>query len=547
MLNRTLIFFMLMTHLAVAASVPVETSEFARQEVTRLVRLMDKERLVSFTRAGTLILGSPSAEVTEALAALGDSCVEPLSEQFASARFDGVRYGIGVALAARGAAGEQALLKLLRTAGLKGRRWLLQALGGKTSGPIVAALRQLVSDPDRELAERAVLDLAESEDDQGLVILRGLVRTRDRALAKKAALALALQKDASGIDILLDDLKAAKGGALALFQTMRCLGLSGAPEAVAPLCATLAAHASRIEEDEPPGRVTGLGDFEARFRKMPASERAMLVAGHAAGALAGLSHRGPRAEVLELLAHANSGVRRMAVEVLGAVGDASAAPALVRVVDSHDAELAVAAAQSLRNIAAPSTRAGLTAARKRAPRPLDDWIALALAALNDEAGVRRAVQLARGEGDIPLAAITTLGTSTAPAAIDHLVTLMSLGEPQMQLLAASSLSRPGNVHARRPLAALLARGRQDNDPQRLGVAALGLGLVGDQAAVKTLEELAHASDRSVRRAAVVGLYYLTGEARRYRNVWGEEVRFEPTTFHMKMRQETTASAPRQDQ
>lgn len=189
-------------------------------------------------------------------------------------------------------------------------------------------------------------------------------------------------------------------------------------------------------------------------------------------------------------------------------------------------------------------RAPLTAALKRAPRPLVDWIALALAAQNDAEGVRRTVHLAHGENDLALAAVTTLGGSNAPAAVEHLVTQMDLGEPQMALLAASSLSRPGNAHARRPLAALLARGKSENDPQRIGVAALGLGLVGDASAVKALDELTRHADRSVRRAAVVGLYYLTGEARRYRNVWGEEVRFEPTTFHMKMRQETLASASR---
>ena len=49
-----------------------------------------------------------------------------------------------------------------------------------------------------------------------------------------------------------------------------------------------------------------------------------------------------------------------------------------------------------------------------------------------------------------------------------------------------------------------------------------------------------ASCDGVRRTAVTGLYYLTGEARRYRNAWGQESRFEPLTFHMNLRREKLA-------
>lgn len=575
MLVRVLVLCVLMTQVACAANVPAEENSFARTEVTRLIRVMDKDRLVAFTRAGTLILGSPSTEITDGLAALGESAVAPLADAFVTARTDGVRYGIGLALAGRGEPGERALVRLLKNPSLKGRRWLLQGLAGKVSGPIVIALRTLVADPDHELAERAILDLAETEDDEGLTILRELLRGTDRALAKKAALALAFQKDSSGVELLLEDYREAKSGALALFQTMKGLGLSGAREAAGPMVQSFVTYAAKIDPDEPPGRVTGLSDFEARFRKMPASERAMLIAASCAGSIGGLSYRAPRPTVVALLSHANLHVRRMALDVISAVGDASAAPAVLTfleaglpakragssdaghrgdlgrtappdVEDDADSEaamtqaLAVAAAQALRNLAAPAARDRLFAAYKRAPRPLADWIALALAAINDPDGVRRTVQLARGEGDMAVAAISTLGGSTSREAIDHLSGLMELGDPQMALLAASSLSRPGFVHARKPLEAMLASARKDNDPQRIGVASLGLGLVGDASVIGSLGELTHHADRSVRRAAVVGLYYLTGETRRYKNAWGEDVTFVPTTFHVKMRQETTA-------
>lgn len=561
MLKRALFLSLLMTQASLSAPVSVEADSFAKQEVARLVRQMEKDRLVSFTRAGTLILGSPSQDVTDGLQALGDSCVAALASEFLVARTDGVRYGIGLALANRGQTGEKALIRLLRTPNLKGRRWLLQGLSGKVTGPIVATLRVLIRDTDHELAERAILDLAETEDDLGFTLIRELLKGPDAALAKKAALALAFQKDASGVQLLLEDFREAKNGALALFQTMKGLGLSGAREAVGPLVTTFASYASKIDEDEAPGRVTGLSDFEARFRKMPVSERAMLVAGNAASALASLNARGPRPEILALVDHANPHVQRMAVDILGAVGDASAAPRLLKLVEAgvparqtdagrrgelghaadgeedDDGGLAIAAAQALRNIAPREAQPRLHAAYKRAPRPLQDWIALALAAIGDADGVRRTVQLARGENDFALAAITTLGGVDAPAAVDHLTGLMELGEAQLALLAASSLSRPGNVHARKPLEAMLAAGLKEEEAPKIGVAALGLGLVGDTSATRQLESLTRHADRSVRRAAVTGLYYLTGEARRYQNAWGEDVTFAPTTFHAKMREQ----------
>jgi len=523
------------------------------------------------------MLASPSSEITEGLQALGEQAIEPLAEAFPGVRTDSERYGIGVALAAGGLSGERALVQLARTPGLRGRRWLLVGLGGRFTPAVVAALRELVRDADRDLAERAVLDLADSEDDQGVVILRGVLRSPDPALRRKAALALAFHADASGVPLLLEDLRDAKGGALVLFQTMKGLGLSGAAAAVGPLAQMFVAYAARVDAEEPPGRITGLADFEARFRRMPVSQRAMLVASNAAGALVALEIHGPHPELIPLVTHANPVVRRMALEVLGACGDASAAPAVMRVIEAglsrpgsargpvragtdagHRGELGEApegaegdgpgqaelmvAAQALRSIAVPAQTRELVALARRAPPELTGWIALALAAVGDPDGVRRAVGLASGHGDLALAAISTLGRSSAPEAVSFLVSLMEGADRDLQLVAASSMSRPGHRNARAPLDALLASGRAADDPQRLSVAALGLGLIGDAAAVKPLEALLRHKAPGVRRSAVVGLWYLTGEARRYQNVWGEETRFEPTTFHLKMRQETMASA-----
>lgn len=530
-----------MTHPAIAAPVPVTADTFTREEVARLVKLMERERLVTFSRAGTLMLAQPSGEITAALDALGEDAVAPLADAFARAPSDGVRFGLGLALAARGDAGERALVNLLRSPGLRGRRWLLQALAGRATPAVVVTLRTLVDDADRELAERALLDLAESEDDAGVELLRRAARGPDRALARKAALALAFQKDASGAGILVDEVRAARGPALSLFQTMKGLGMSGAGEGVAPLLTLFVTHARNVRADEPAGRVSGLADFEPRFRKMSASERGMLVAQQCASALAALSVRAERPEVAELLAHRNPQVRRMALEVLGACGDASAVPAVASVLErAPEDDEKIAAAQALRNVAAPEAVPALASAARRARMPLSGWIALARAACGDATVVDRVIGLARGTDELALAAITTLGTVEAPPARRYLEELAGGEDLQTALLAASSLSRPGKRSAQEPLAALLARGRAANDPQRLSVAALGLGMAGDARAVKPLEELLGSSHRSARRAAAVGLYYLTGQARRYLNMWGEDGRFVPLTFHIKMREEKLA-------
>jgi HEAT repeat protein len=549
-----------------AAEVRYTASAFVRDEAARIVRALERERLVRWTRAGSLVLANPSADVAGSFAALGEPAHVAVASAFATAS-DGGRYGIARLLVGQGEVGHRVLADILRRRELKGRQWALAALQGAYSRPIVAGLRDLVRDPQNDVAERAILELGETEDDRGLRLLRDLAGGPDPGLAHQAALALAFQKDATGVPRLIASLETIREP-LRLFKVIQALGSSGAPEAAESLVSLVVRGARAAGAAEPPARLTA--DFGLRRRGMSASAHGMLLASQATAGLVTLGARGPRPQVVALLAHANAQVRRMAIEVLAACGDDSAVPALVALVErtadsgahahahastgaagEDPGAEALLAAQALRAIADPGARGALQSLRGRArmgaasAAALGAWLALALAATGDPGGVEEAVRLARGEDEeLAAAAISTLGRSESPQARALLADVVASGSSGLHLIAASSLSRPGNGWAARPLSGLLDRSRLAADARGQSVAALGLGLVGDARHVAVLVELLRSPDGSVRRAAAIGLFYLTGTPYRYSSMWGEEGPFEPTTFHVKLREERERAALR---
>ncbi|MBI4862363.1 MAG: HEAT repeat domain-containing protein [Candidatus Riflebacteria bacterium] len=543
-----------------AAEVRVDTDSWIREEVARLVKLMEREKLVTWTRGGTLSLGSPSADVVASFAALGDAAIPELVDLYPKVSDSG-KYGIARILSGAGAMGPRAAVQLLRGRSVPGRKWIIQGFQGSFSGPLVAAYRELVRDPDREVAERAVIELGESEDDQGLILLRQLVREADPQLALKAALALAFQKDSGGVAVLIDRLGVATQ-TIERIKLIQALGTAGAPEAAGPLVDLFVRAAGSVGEDEPPASSQSLGGFGARYRKLPDSARGMLEASYAGAALASLSRRAPRPAVEKLTRHDNPAIRRLALQVLAATADPSAVPTLQeilrsatetsplsRISDTFAAMVApsrseqdpLLAAQALRQIGGDEARAALVRGYDRATAPLKPWLAICLAALDHQPGVDSAIQLARGaDPELKVAAISALGFSRSSRAREFLVWLVGSPDMQVRLLAASSLSRPGNGAAERPLLGLLERSRKGPDRQGLSVVALGLGLAGGAPSLRELEALLKDPDASVRRAAAVGVYYLTGERRTYLNPWGVQSRFEPATFHVRLRNEKLA-------
>jgi HEAT repeat protein len=544
--SAVLVAIGLLVSVAVGAEVPVNGDTFTRQEVSHLLGNMEKERLVSYSKLGTLTLADPSAEVTNGINALGEQALSILSVAYPAAS-DGVKYGIARILAAN-EKGQRILSRVVRDRRIRGRRWIVSALTGVYTAVTVPCFRDLCIDPDRDVAEGAIFEMGRCEDDQGVRVLRTLLRVNDRTLARKAAQALASRKDASGYPLLLEALNSTRELPLRL-TLISSLGTSGSAEAVASLVRIFATAAAHVQDAEPLPSMSKLYARPGGSQVTP-SMRAMFEASYAANALTGLNRRGPRPEVTRLLTHGNPRIRRMAVEVLGSCADATAVAALREAMAPETAEaatdegeegLTLVIAQALRQIGGVEARAALEGAWKTNAGSTRAALSLCLAALDHPGGLKAAVNLAQsGSQQMRIAAVSALGFSRSGLAFQTLSSLMESPDTDIRLLAASSLSQPGNVAAQAPLLSLLSAGEATEDPQSLSVAALGLGLAGDEKSVKSLERLLLHKNPSVRRAAAVGLFYITGKSRTYVNMWGLEGTFEPTTFHRRLREEKLA-------
>lgn len=551
---------MCLTRETCASEVRVTSDGFVRSEVTRLVGELDRERLVSFTRGKALTLRSPSAGVLQSFSALEEAVVPLLVEAFPKVS-DGARYGITKVLLERGESGKKALVEMLRRRNLGGRRWILLAMQGTYSAGILAAYRDLALDPDLDVAETVIQELGESEDDVGVRVLRKLLRSPEDRRAQAAALALAFEKDATGVGILLDVIRGRRrsSGPMYRFKVIQALGACGGFEATDYMVDAFAGVARRISASEPPLATQNLGQLMVSARPLTEAQMAMLEASFLTSALASGGSRRPRPQIVPFLAHSNPQVRRMSLEILGACADASAVSVLAGFLQRLEGDRAkgsladafsgltgseeperevVAAAQALRQIGDPRALEPLVKVARWAPYHVKSWIQICLAALDHPQGVERAVELAKGsDPDLKVAAISALGLSHHRLALSFLCSLLSSSDGPLRLLAASSLSRPGNPAAQEPLISFLEQSRKIGDRQGLVVASLGLGIVGDDRAVKPLANLLKNPDPSVRRSSAIGLYYLTGDCVVYLDPWEVSSRFQPTTFHERLRAE----------
>ncbi len=311
--------------------------------------------------------------------------------------------------------------------------------------PEVQDLLQRLASPDAAVRRVAVLDFADLEDEAVLPALVQVLRQDpEAALRAQAARALAGWDDAAVVDAL-------------------AAALSDHPEV----------------REAAAGSLTELKDPEAGERLLPhAADADAFVCGAALRGLKELRVPGAAAPAIAALKHADPGVRREAVGVLGWLKHAPALPWLASATaDDPDAEVRRAAAGAL-GLAAP------------------DAVPSVLPSLC--AALRDSVWAVREE------AATTLGKLGAPEAAVALRAAMSDDYWQVRLRAARSLGRLHDAEALPELTEALVHPAGNLRKE----AAIALGEIGDNRAVPALGVAAGDPDPEVRKAVRLALQRL---------------------------------------
>jgi HEAT repeat protein/cytochrome c-type biogenesis protein CcmH/NrfG len=216
--------------------------------------------------------------------------------------------------------------------------------------------------------------------------------------------------------------------------------------------------------------------------------------------------------LLEALADTDTSQRRIAVELLGQMGNAYAAVALLTTAE-HDGDIVLRRLALLgAAAAAPETLAGRFQVLARAPeRRLRDAAAYGLARMSGSTA-RAALHELLQSPTPSVRALSLMGQSRSCDAASMPVMRSLLATDPSALVRGAAALALGLCRDRTSVTAIAAALRSERDEAALA-AAVALGLLGDRTAAESLTEVLFAADPALRTAASWSLRRLAREAR----------------------------------
>ncbi len=183
-------------------------------------------------------------------------------------------------------------------------------------------------------------------------------------------------------------------------------------------------------------------------------------------------------------------IRMEAAELLGAIRDYCAVPALVDQLQDEDVEVATAAALALGEMGDLSGLDLMREALHHESTDVRDRAALVLGKLGDDSATEQLIEaLGRDSITIRETAIKMLGVVGDAAAVDDLI--VNLGERRMRYLTVQALGKIGDPRAFGPLMELL---ETDSYTDTRGYIVQALGWIGVKKAVPKLLEILRDED-----------------------------------------------------
>ncbi len=244
-------------------------------------------------------------------------------------------------------------------------------------------------------------------------------------------------------------------------------------------------------------------------------------------------------ELLKLVEHSDSDVRRMAADALGNMGDDRAIPGLLKLVEHSDSSVRTSAAYALGNIGDEKAIPGLLKLVEYSDSSVRRMAADALGNIGDEKAIPGLLKLVKhsdssvrmsaadvlgkiGDGraipgllkliedsdfDVRSSAADALGNIGDEKAIQGLLKLVEHSDSYVQWRAAEVL---GNIGYEKAMTGLLKLVEHSDSDVRSSTAD-ALGNIGDEKAVQGLLKLVEDSDSGVRRRAAVALGHIGDE------------------------------------
>jgi HEAT repeat protein len=229
--------------------------------------------------------------------------------------------------------------------------------------------------------------------------------------------------------------------------------------------------AGRSAVSPPPPVEGGTRDFVRLLRSRSPERRY--------GAAVALGRRGDPASIpalKEALSDPDPGVRWMALEALGAIGN-PALPVLIDLLGSDDIDLRWGAVVALGEIGDPRAVGPLARALEDRDRYVRTRAALALAAIGASALPSLAAAAGHQDAGVRWAAALALGKIGSPECIPPLSVLVADPDPGVRWKAAEALGAVGGEAAVIPLVGAL----EDRDEEVCEVATASLAAIGEPA------------------------------------------------------------------
>ncbi|MEG4493943.1 HEAT repeat domain-containing protein, partial [Microcoleus sp. D3_18_C4] len=202
--------------------------------------------------------------------------------------------------------------------------------------------------------------------------------------------------------------------------------------------------------------------------------------------------------LLKLVEDSDSHVRRSAADALGAIGDEQAIPGLLKLVEDSDSHVRRSAADALGAIGDEQAIPGLLKLVEHSDSDVRRRAADALGAIGDEQAIPGLLKLVEhSDSDVRRRAANVLGKIGDEQAIPGLLKLVEHSDSHVRSMAADALSKIGDKAAIPGLLKLV----KDSNSYVRSKAVDPLGKIGDKAAIAELLKLVKDSDYYVRRSA----------------------------------------------
>ncbi|WP_445306725.1 HEAT repeat domain-containing protein [Microcoleus vaginatus] len=203
-------------------------------------------------------------------------------------------------------------------------------------------------------------------------------------------------------------------------------------------------------------------------------------------------------ELLKLVEHSDSDVRRMAADALGKIGDEKAIPGLLKLVEDSESDVRSSAAYALGKIGDGKAIPALLKLVEDSSYFVRSSAAYALGKIGDEKAIPGLLKLVEhSDSDVRRVAADALAKIGDKKAIPGLLKLVEHSDSDVRRSAADALGKIGDEQAIPGLLKLVEH--SDSDVRRS--AADALGKIGEEKAIPGLLKLVKHSSYFVRRVA----------------------------------------------